>query len=175
MSHKLVQRIQNLTRKQVLSVLVFLGAAIFAFLMAKYGEQMSKIGYVILFVELIIVVTITWGMAGHTVMKALFGVGAGLSLIIYIAQSYCETPLAMHSGDTALMSLVGFGVLYVGYEFLQTLRKEIAHRLKLLQEINNHKKPWIMIIPYGLFTGLFTWQVAQVLMPIINSLCVYHK
>lgn len=165
----------NLSRKQIVLFAMFLGAALFAFFMARYGEQVSKVGYIVLFVELMIIVAVTWGMAGHTVIKSLFGVSVGLSLLIYLAQSYCDPiVLRTHSGDVALMSLVGFGVLYVGYEFFRALRNEVIERIKILKEINNHKKPWIVIIPYGLFTGLFVWQIAEVLLPIINSLCIYQ-
>jgi len=165
----------NLTRKQIATFLIFCCAAVFAFLMAKYGEQVSKFGYYVLFAELAIVVVITWGMAGHSVMKALFGVSASLSLLIYIAQSYCEAPQSMHTGDTALISLVGFGILYISFEFFQTLRQEIQMKLGALKEVNDQKALWFIGVPYGLFTGIFTWQIIQVLTPIINSLCIYQK
>ncbi len=166
----------ELTRKQVISFFVFLGASFFSFFMVKYGEQVSKIGYIVLFVESTIIISITWGMAGHTVMKVLFGVSAaGLSLLIYLAQSYCEVPVPMrtNASNAALMSLVGFGILYIGYEFIQSLYKEVSERLKKIREINSKEKPWFIILPYGLFTGLFTWQVVQVIFPIIFSLCIY--
>lgn len=177
MRNKIKNYFTNLTKRQVARFAVFLVAAVFAYFMAKYGEQMSRIGYVVLFIELGVVVLITWGLAGHTVMKTLFAVSVGLSLLIYLAQSYCDVPITMRTvgGDAALMSLVGFGILYVGIEFLKTLRREISERLKQLTEMNNKKRPWFIVVPYGLFTGIFAWQVGQVLMPIINSLCVYHK
>ncbi len=168
---------QKLTRKQIVSFIIFLCAAIFAYLMAKYGEQVQKIGYVVLIAELLILTLITWGMAGHTVMKVLFGVSVGLSLLIYLAQSYCDVPATLRTStsNSALMSLIGFGIIYIGFDYLRLLRKEIMDRLKTLSEINNHKRPWLVVVPYGLFTGLFTWQVVQVLVPIINSLCVYTR
>lgn len=177
MRNKIGNYFVSWSRKQIARFAVFFAAAVFAYFMSKYGEQVSRIGYIILFIELGIVVLITWGLAGHTVMKTLFAVSVGLSLLIYLAQSYCDAPATMRTvgSDAALMSLIGFGVIYVGIEFLKTLRKEITDRLKQLTEINNKKRPWLIIIPYGLFTGIFTWQVGQVLLPIISSLCVYTK
>ena len=166
----------NISKKQIISILVFCGAVVFSFLMATYGEQMSKIGYFVLGAEIIIITIISWLMAGHSVMKVLFTVSAtGLSLLIFLAQSYCSVPtiLRTQSGDAALMSLVGFGILYIGHEFFQSLRKEISSKLKILNEVKSQEKPWFITIPYGLFIGLFIWQIVQVVVPIINSLCVY--
>ncbi len=164
-----------LRKKEVISGLTFLVAALFAYYMTTYTHPyLEKVTYVVLAIELVILVSVTWGMAVHAVVKSLFGVGAGLSLVIYLAQSYCEVPNLNHSADDALKSLIAFSLMYIGIEFVWSLYKEAKERVKNLTEVNKQKRPWIALVPFGIFTGLFTWQVLQVLIPIINALCVYR-
>ena len=156
------------------SLLIFAAVAAVAFFAANHlNPYLTNIGYVILVIELMIVVTITWGLAVHVVIKALFGVSAGLSLIIFLAQSYCQIPLAAQTANDSLKSLVAFGLIYIGVEFFCSLYKEATDRAKTLKEANNNKRPWLILIPFALFTGLFIWQVVQVLLPLIQNLCVY--
>ena len=112
-------------------------------------------------------------MAGHAVMKSLFWVGASLSLIIFLAQSYCAVPVAAQTGNDALKSLLVFGFGYIAIDFFRTLYKEVLERIKMLKQTNDGKKPWMILVPFGLFTGLFVWQIWQVLFPILHTLCVY--
>jgi predicted neutral ceramidase superfamily lipid hydrolase len=156
------------------SFLIFAVIAAFAFFAASHlNPYITNIGYIILVIELMIVVTVTWGLAVHAVIKSLFGVSAGLSLIIFLAQSYCQVPLASQTANDSLKSLVAFGLIYIGVEFFRSIYKEATGRAKTLKEANDNKRPWLMMIPFALFTGLFIWQVVQVLLPIIQNLCVY--
>lgn len=156
------------------SLSIFAAVAAAAFFAANHlSPYLSNIGYVILIIELMIVVTVTWGLAVHAVIKSLFGVSAGLSLIIFLAQSYCQVPLAFQTANDSLKSLVAFGLIYIGIEFFRSLYKEATDRAKALKEVNDNKRPWLILIPFALFTGLFIWQVVQVLLPIVQNLCVY--
>ncbi|MDE1924977.1 MAG: hypothetical protein KGH79_02250 [Patescibacteria group bacterium] len=158
------------------SFLIFAAIVAVVFIGANFfSKYLSQIAYVILAIELVFVVAVTWSLAVHAVLKSLFGVSAGLSLIIFLAQAYCAVPNYARTADDALKSLVAFGLVYVGIQFFWSLYKEAKERSKTLKEANDNKRPWIALIPFALFTGLFAWQVIQVLLPIVQTLCIYQK
>ncbi len=150
----------------VLSALVFVG-------MTFFRDTFQAVGYTILLIELAILVTVAWAFAGHAVMKSLFLVGASLSLIIFLAQSYCDAPSLTQAGNDALKTLVAFSFLYLGIDFLRSLYKEIIAHTKRIKEANGGKNPWIFLIPFALFVGIFVWQLYQAMFPIISNLCIY--
>lgn len=166
----------NLNKDSVLRFLVF---ALFAGLTfaasTVFGQSFSNFGKTLSLTALSILVLVTWIMAGHAVVKSLFFVGASLSLVIYLAQAYCEVPAASRTvvSDQALQTLLIFSLVYIGFDFLRSLLKEAKERSKTLKEMNKGKKPWFILIPFGLFTGLFVAEVYFVLLPIIKNLCVY--
>jgi hypothetical protein len=173
---KIKEYLQKDIRASIISFTVFIGAMLFAYFMSTYGEKVSSIGYYVLAVEIVIISLITFLMAGHSVMKILFAVSAtGLSLLIFLAQSYCLISPEKRTSvsDAALLSLIGVGVLYIGYDFLHSLYIEVSKRLKQIKDMNPKEKPWFITVHYGLFVGLLIWQIGQVVVPIINSLCVY--
>jgi hypothetical protein len=173
---KFKKYLQKDIRASIISFAVFIGAVLFAYFMSVYGEKVSSIGYYVLAVEIVIISLITFLMAGHSVMKILFAVSAtGLSLLIFLAQSYCLISPEKRSSvsDAALLSLIGVGVLYIGYGFFRSLYIEVSKRMKQIKDMNPKEKPWLITVPYGLFVGILTWQIGQVVVPIINSLCVY--
>jgi hypothetical protein len=154
---------------------IFAIVAVAAFLLLAYfRDSLPKITEVILIIELCLLIAITWGLAAHAVLKSLFAVSVELSLILFLADEYCKTPPLAHRADNALMTLVGVGMIYIGIKFFWTVYQEAVARSKSLKEAYDNKRPWIVLIPFALFTGIFAWQVIQVLMPIVQNLCVYH-
>lgn len=149
-----------------LSALVFVG-------MTFFKDAFQAIGYTVLFIELAILITVAWAFAGHAVMKSLFLVGASLSLIIFLAQSYCDAPNLTQSGNDALKTLLAFGIIYLAFDFFRSLYKEVTNHTKRMREVNNGKKPWFFLAPFALFVGIFLWQLYQVMFPIISNLCIY--
>jgi hypothetical protein len=119
------------------------------------------------------------GSVGNSVggsNQALFLVGASLSLIIYLTESYCAVPSSarMAANDEAMRVLVTFGLIYVTVDFLWKLFKELKNRTKTLREINAGKRPWLILIPFGLFTGVFVAEVYFAISPIIANFCIYE-
>ena len=150
----------------VLVVLVFVG-------MTFFKDSLQSVGSVVLVIELAILVTVAWALAGHAVVKSLFFVGASLSLMIFLAQSYCDVPNLTQSSNDALKSLLAFSFIYLGFDFFRSLYKEVVAHMKKLKEINDGKNSYMMLIPFALFVGIFLWQLAQVLLPIVQDLCIY--
>ncbi len=154
---------------------MYVAVTVLTFLFVQYiAPHLTEIMPIVLGIEIFLIVTITWGMAVDTVMKSLFGVGAGLSLVIYLAQSYCEASVNAHTGDSALRLLIASSLIYMGIQFFWSLYKDASAKAKKLKEIEGKGESWLISVPYALFTGLFTWQVIQVMTPIIQSLCIYQ-
>ena len=172
-----MDRLKTLLKGVVFSrqFLSYASIAVLTFLLVQYvAPHFSQIAPIIMAIEIGLIVAITWGMAVHTVMKSLFGIGAGFSLVIFLAQSYCDAKINDHTGDDALRSLVVFSLIYMGVQFFLSLYKDASAKSKKLKEIDGKGNPRFISLPYALFTGLFTWQIIQVLTPILSSLCVYQ-
>jgi hypothetical protein len=115
---------------------------------------------------------VAYGLAAHAVMKSLFWVGASLSLMIYLAESYCSLPSNARTGNDALKTLIAIGLIYITVDFFRTLYKEFTTRSKTLKEIDG-QTPWFLVVPFAVFTGLLVWQIYQVMDPIVLNLCIY--
>lgn len=112
-------------------------------------------------------------------------VGAGLSLILFIAQSYCGLDVSERMADDSLRSLIGISIIFIGIIFVVRLRRELfgdpeAKRefdkvgvLKSLRDANDGKDSILILVLYASFMGLILGQLFQVLYPIFNNLCVY--
>ena len=164
----------NFTKKYAITFVLFLVLVSLVFIGATYfKDYLAPVGYTILFIELVILAIVAWSLAGHAVMKSLFLVGASLSLIIFLAQSYCEAPNLTQSGNDALKTLITLGFFYITFDFLKSLYQEIITRSKTLKHTNDENGPWLFLVPFAFFVGVFVWQIVQVLMPILQNLCIY--
>lgn len=175
-----LERIKELLRgitsnnKKLIQFGFFLALATFAFMgMTFFKEEFQTIGLTILIIELIIITIVLSAFAGHAVIKSLFLVGASLSLVIFLAQSYCGAPNLTQSGNNALQTLLAFSIIYISFDFFKSLYKEVTGYTKKMKEANDGKNPWILLVPFAFFVGIFLWQLYQVMSPILSSLCIY--
>jgi hypothetical protein len=169
-------KIRNIKKEDLKRFAIFIGVVIFTFAVASFLKQHLLIGLIGLVIELACLAIVAWAMAGYVVMKTFFWVGASLSLLIYIAETYCGLPINFRTGDDALKSLLIVGLSYITISFIYNLYKEITNRLKALKEIKGINKnliSWLILIFFALFVGIFVWQIYQVISPIILNLCVY--
>lgn len=165
----------GLKGRSVLSLAIFFIIVSIVFIgVTFYTQYFSNALFVVLLIELSLIVMVTWTMAGYAVMKSLVYVSAGLSLLIFLAQAYCDVPTIARTGNDALKILLGFGLLYITCEFFRSLYKEMSSHSKFLKERNEGKRPLMILIPFALFTGIFIWQVYQVVSPIVHNLCVFN-
>lgn len=174
---KIKEIIKKLTsnKEKLIQFGIFLSLATLVFVgMTFFKDTFQTIGSTILLIELVVLALVAWAFAGHAVMKSLFLVGASLSLIIFLAQSYCNVPNPTQSGNDALRSLLGFSIIYLGFDFFRSLYKEVTTHTKRMKEANRGKNPWIFLVPFALFVGIFLWQLYQVMFPILSSLCIYN-
>lgn len=115
--------------------------------------------------------------AGLIVVKSLVFVAAELSLIIFLAQSYCEPEVVRATNaDTALSALLVFGLSYVAYRFLSDAYKELTILIGKFKSIDG-KWSWELVVTaifLILFVGLFMYAVYLVVSPIVLALCIYR-
>jgi len=169
----------NINKKELKQFSIFLFLTIVVFFFESYYGLFSKYITPVFFVIFLIIMFITWLMAGLAVIKSLFVVSASLSLLIFLAQSYCALPTNEHTANSSLESLIWFGLIYIVYLFLKSLygdvidNKKSKMNLSIFKEINKGKYPWMPLTLYAIFMGIFLWQLYQVVDPIISNFCIY--
>lgn len=130
-----------------------------------------------IFIAFIVTMFISWLFmkAVATVLSSLFLLSAEISLLVFLAQSYCDVVKIPSQGDNALRSLVGFGIFYIAYKFFQYLAHALKVRLASFPEKKWTKGKVFIVGLFLIFTGSFVWTVFQVANPIILNLCVYKR
>lgn len=114
-------------------------------------------------------------LAGFTVLKSLFLLSAEISLLIFLAQSYCDAQLDVAQSDDALMGLIFLGVTYIGYKFFKDLRDALKKKLDSIPDKRWSREKIIAVGLFALFTLSFVWSIFQVVSPIILDLCIYKR
>lgn len=161
------------------SVSFFLAAFIvfltWGFSVNIFKSNLTQATIFVLFLILAILCSSLLFIAGKVVFKALFVVSAGLSLMIFLAQSYCDLPVSAHTADSALKFLFGFGLVYIGYLFLESLQVELAGGFKELKDPNGDEKllAWVAMILFTAFIAFFVWELYRVMNPLVSNLCIY--
>ncbi len=184
--HKLLDKL-GVQRKDLKSFLIFLGGVSLTSWFLIHSSYFATVGPVVLIIVYGVFFSILWFVAGYVVFRSLLAASVGLSLIIFIGQAYCSLPKEHQTADASLMTLVGFGLIYVVSQFGYSLFRELFgdKRAKeewrqkgmvgVFKEINGNKHSWLVIVTYGLLVSLFVWQIYAVIKPIIDGLCVYAK
>lgn len=138
---------------------------------------------VILGLTLIMVGTLT--IAAIAIFRSFFVVGAGLSLIIFIADEYCKLDASIRTINKSVETLVEIGMFYVAGLFVVCLYKELFGDkeaksetrqkgiFKVLKERNGGKHSLLILSFYAIFFGALLAQLLQVVFLIVKNLCVY--
>jgi hypothetical protein len=183
---KILEKV-GVERKHIKPFLIFLAGITAASVFLIATPFFSTIGPVVLTVLFGFIFCLLWFVAGYVVFRSLLTASVGLSLIIFIGQSYCQLSLDKQVADDQLMTLIGFGFIYVIAQFGRSLFKEIfgdkqakeewrqKGMIAVFKEINQDKHSWLVLVIYGALVSLFVWQVFSVIDPIIHNLCVYTK
>jgi hypothetical protein len=150
-------------------------AAVFLIDMNLLHNRIVFVMWIILGIVLSALVAWIAMLAGFTVLKSLFLLSAEISLLIFLAQSYCDVQLRSSSADDALRGLIFLGVTYIGYKFFQDLRDALRKRLDSIPEKRWSREKIIAVGLFALFTLSFVWSIFQVVSPIILDLCIYKR
>lgn len=140
-----------------------------------FENKLMLVVWVILGILILLLITLVMVMAGFTVLKPLFLLSAEISLLIFLAQSYCDVKERTLVGNNALGSLVSIGLLYIVFHFTKSLYDAL---IKNLNKIEDKKWTWEKILMVGMFlffTGTFVFAIYQVVSPIVLDLCIYKK
>lgn len=133
------------------------------------------------------VVIYAWAKAGIVVFRSLAVIGAELSVLALLSQSYCGVQENMRIADNALMSIIGFGLLYIGFSFLKSLYQELfgdkdsknEQRKKgavaLMKKNGGGKILTFTLGLYAIFVATFLVQLYEVVNVIFTNSCVYIK
>lgn len=171
MFRKYIIKLDNEQEKKrfILSAIIAIGFfTLYRFLGERFGEVM-------LFVTLIMMVLFI-GMIGIfaeiTVIKSLFFVAAELSLLIYLAQAYCDSGHRLPDGDNALKSLVVVGIMYITFTFFRNLYKNLRDYYQRIEKEPRSREKIINVSLFLFFVCVFVWQIYLVVNPIFLGLCV---
>jgi hypothetical protein len=157
-----------------------------SFAFTHWEEQIRTFALVFSVLGLTLITLFTWSLAALAVFRSLMVIGAGLSLILFIAQSYCGLDIADRVADDSLRSLIGISILFISVIFITRLYRELfgdpnARRefdklgaLKVFRDANKGKDSLLFLVLYASFMGLIVGQLFQVLYPIFNNLCIYQ-
>lgn len=160
------ENIRPLITSAVITLFFFGG---YYLLGSRFGEIMALTTTLLLALLLAVIVL----MAEFTVLKSLFVVAAELSLLIFLAQSYCDVPSHSDTSNQAMSNLLLVGLLYIAFLFCRSLYGALREYYKKVE-----KEPWSKekiggISLFLIFTGLFIYQIYLVVSPIVLNLCVY--
>jgi len=145
-------------------------AAIFLLIYRILGNRFTEIMEVANAVLWISLLSAIGFFAGFTVLKALFLVAAELSLLIFLAQSYCDLPVHSDEGVNAMRDLLFIGLLYIAIAFYQSFRDILRDYNKKLGKGPIPKEGIFVITVFFIFAFLFLRQVYLVISPIISNL-----
>lgn len=187
MKHQLKSFLEkmDIERKNLRTFLIFLLAVVIATFLLVSTQFLSAVTPILFVVVFGTLFSVLWFVAGYAVFRSLLVASVGLSFIIFIGQSYCAPEVAKVANDS-VMTLIGFGFLYVVTQFVRSLYKELfgdkqakeewrqKGMIPLFKEINGGKHSWLVLVTYGALVSLFVWQVYSVIKPIIDGLCVYR-
>ncbi len=175
--------IEGKNQKTFLIFLMAVALATFFLINTQFLSAVTPVMFVVVFG---IFFSALWFVAGYSVFRSLLVASVGLSFILFIGQSYCGLPEVDRVANDSLMTLVGFGFIYIGVQFVRSLYKELfgdkqakeewrqKGMIPLFKEMNGNKHSWLVLLTYGALISLFIWQIYSVINPIINGLCVYQ-
>lgn len=158
----------------VIPLIISLSITLFFFLGFHFlGNYFPGILWIIIAVIFGLLMLFIMTVAGFAVIKSLFFVAAELSLLIFLAQSYCGLPNHSIAGDTALKSLLALGILYIIIKFFSCLLEALNGNYKKVESKRWSSEKVIVISLYLIFTVMVIWQIYRVVGPIVLNLCVY--
>ena len=169
---QLVERLE-IKRENIIPIIISVGITVIAIADSKYFDShLLGVMWIFIAIAFSILLLLIMIMAGFRVVKSLFRISAGLSLLIFLAQSYCAVPRTS-AGDNALMGLLGIGFLYMLFDFFRSLYKAVAKDFKKIDGRIWSFDNILIILLFTLFACFFVWSIYQVISPIILNLCIY--
>jgi hypothetical protein len=116
-------------------------------------------------------------IAGATVFKTFFLLGAEVSLLIFLAQSYCHTEYIARTpeSDQALGALIVASGLYILYLVGVSLFKALIEYYKRIEQDKWTFEKIFTIVSFLVFVWYFLSLIADVVTPILADICIYRR
>ena len=150
-------------------------AVIFA---VTYISSVSFLGaaWIVVSTILTIAIALIAVLAGFVVVKSLFLIAAELSLLVFLAQSYCAVPDSVRgpAGNDALRTIIFLGLIYIAFAFVESLYAAIKERYAKINKGQWDVKKIITTAVFLTFTAIFLVEIYLVVQPIFAGLCVYR-
>jgi len=166
----------NLKEKStIISVMLTVIFGILVFVDKTYlGNYLTNILLGANIVMLIILAVFVMVIVGVAVMKALVYISAGLSLIIFLSQSYCSALPHTVSGNSSLKFLIMTGLVFLVIEFFKIFYEGVSKYFDKFKKINKeYFLKTILVIFFIIMAFTFLSSLFQVMRPIILDLCVF--
>lgn len=170
------EQVKKLLKKEnLIPALITLTLGLVIFFDTNYWNNTAlNFSWVFIFTFLTAFILIIYLYAGVVVVRSLFTVAAGLSLIIFIAQSYCAVPRT-ESSDQALSSLIIASLLYITLSFSRTMYKVMVKHYKQFDEGPETTNVALFVSSVFVMSIVFFLSaVYKVMYPIITNLCIYQ-
>jgi hypothetical protein len=176
------------TPKNALPIIISAGIAIVIFSLT-YLLNVSFLGATWIIVGGLLTISIAAIaiLAGFVVVKSLFLIAAELSLLIFLAQSYCDATIGVNAvarsqaSDDALRSLILLGLIYITGAFVQELYAALRDRFAKIGASAHvsgvpgwNARKVVVTTVFLVFAGLFLVEIFLVIRPIVAGLCVYR-
>lgn len=177
---KIKRFLQGFNLKEKSTIIPLLFTVVFGILIfvdkTYLGNYLLNILLGVNVVMLTIFAVIVLALVGVAIMEALFYISAGLSLIIFLSQSYCDALPHTSSGDSSLKFLIMTGFIYLVFQFFKIFYKGV---LKYFEDFKKIKKEYfwktILFVFFIIIALTFLSSLFQVIKPIILDLCVYKN
>lgn len=150
-----------------------LAVSLFFTLSAFNGFLMNAIWIFAITAIFILVITIA-ALAGYAVTRSLVRVSAGLTLIIFLAQTYCDLETKSQSGVEAMKGIFSIVIMCLLFDFFKSLYIRISENIKKIRAQEKSARAIILNILLVAFVGLFLYWIYLVLTPIFSSLCILN-
>lgn len=177
MFKKKIQELKNKVaaeRKNIIPIITALLVSAVLFLAYHFlGNYLLAVTGVITVLLLGILLSVFMFIAGFAVLKSLFLFAGELSLLIFLAQSYCDVQNRSVASAEALKNLLIFGLIFIGFNFCRLLYQALNKNFKIIENDKWSGEKIVTVSLYLFFTGLFLWQIYLVMNPIILDLCVF--
>lgn len=173
--NKIEEKIGFEKKKIIAFLFSILVVSFFNFDLKYLHGSFSLLVYLVGALLISIIIAYVMLKAGFTVIRALCVVGAEISLIIFLGQSYCNVVKEVSPNDKALVAFLSISGVYIIYEFSKHLYSALANRLASIPTKLFSWEKGFVIFFFCLFTIGFLSLTYKVIYPIVSDLCVYKR
>lgn len=164
---------EKITKKSLIEIVIL---TLFAGLLTWFEQEFFIISLIILGVIYVTAFSISYLFSAYLVFSSLLKVATGITLLIFIINSYCEiVPTYLQTIDSEIQNLAIIAIVLIIVKFGQDFWNKVKD---VYFEIKNDEKEdlHIKIVTGFILLFLTTYiiiQLFRIFYLIINNLCIY--